>query len=290
MKNKIAVVIPVYNGEKSIQKALVSLELQTFSDWIAIIVNDGSTDNTEQILSKLNPNKFIVLTLKNNSGRGAARQVALEKIRELNLPYMCMLDADDWYYPNKLQIQYDFMEKNPEITLMSTSMIVNNSNKIGVATPFLNFKKLKFDNYSNFILLPHGPSIIRMNGILGFSYEKSFRLSEDKDFLRKILLNKEYCFVPQITYCYNRESSFTYKKYKESLLVDNKSYCNLDTRFLSKFKYCSFNYLKLFLMKIIIFSGKTETYFSKSLHKLSKKDNYFFNFYLKELESKKNIS
>jgi glycosyltransferase involved in cell wall biosynthesis len=282
---KIAVVMPVYNGEKSIQKSIASLELQTFSEWIAIIVNDGSTDNTAQILSKLNPNKFIVLTLKVNSGRGAARQVALEKIRELNIAYMCMLDADDWYYPNKLAIQHSFMEENCDIILMSTSMIVNNSKSTGVTQPFLDFKKLRFDNYSDFIFLPHGPSIIRMKDIINADYEKSFRFAEDKDFLRKILLHKEYCFLPEITYCYNRESSFSYKKYKDSLFIDNKSYFKLKNSLSSKLKYIFINCTKVSIVWYIIQTGKIETYFSRSLREISDEEKEKFDLLTKSLKN-----
>ncbi|MDK2773210.1 MAG: glycosyltransferase family 2 protein, partial [Flavobacterium sp.] len=122
----IAVVIPVFNGELSLLNSIKSLENQTFKEWIAIIVNDGSTDNSKDIIDGLDDEKFIKIHLENNAGRGFARQQALEKIRALEIKYMCMLDADDWYYYDKLEIQFNFMEKNPDVTLMATSMAVIN--------------------------------------------------------------------------------------------------------------------------------------------------------------------
>ena len=107
--SSIAVVIPVYNGEISLLKSLQTLENQTYKDWIAIIVNDGSTDNTKKIIDILDNEKYIKIHLENNKGRGFARQQALEKIRALDIKYMCMLDADDWYYSDKLEIQFNFM-------------------------------------------------------------------------------------------------------------------------------------------------------------------------------------
>ena len=50
---KIGVVIPVYNAEKSIEKSINSLLNQTFKDWLAIIINDGSTDNTVEIINNI---------------------------------------------------------------------------------------------------------------------------------------------------------------------------------------------------------------------------------------------
>ena len=110
---KIGVVIPVYNGEKSIEKAIKSLLCQTYKDWVAIIINDGSTDETVKILNTYKEDdRFRIFHFNQNKGRPYARQKGLEIVKELNLKYMCMLDADDWYYPGKLDCQYQFMENH----------------------------------------------------------------------------------------------------------------------------------------------------------------------------------
>ncbi|PHR13021.1 MAG: hypothetical protein COA40_05745, partial [Aequorivita sp.] len=203
---RIGVIIPVYNGEKSIEKSIESLLSQTFNDWVAIIVNDGSTDNTSKILNKyMNDNRFHICHFSKNKGRPYARQKGLEIVKELNLKYMCMLDADDWYYPEKLDYQYQFMESHPNIALLSSAIGVTNKQQelFRVIKPFPKRQYFRFNNYLNYMVIPHASSIIRVyeiNSNLNYNYTLSF--SEDQDFLRRLLINKDYVFDPLIQYIY----------------------------------------------------------------------------------------
>ncbi|MBD3724391.1 MAG: glycosyltransferase family 2 protein [Flavobacteriaceae bacterium] len=273
----IAVVIPVYNGALTIAKSIKSLENQTFKDWVAIIVNDGSTDNTKEIIEALDNKKHIKIHLEKNRGRGFARQTALNKIRELKIPYMCMLDADDWYFNDKLEYQFTFMEKNKDTTLLSNSILVEDDAKISLIKPFDKIQCFTYHNYNNFIQLPHASSIIRVNDIEGINYNVDLKYSEDKDFLRRILLSKKYCFDPKIAYCYNKEFSFSFLKYKKSLLCDNQSFLNLPVSWFSKLKFLSKNYFKILVVKILIVLNKVDVYFSKVNDKISSDELQLYN-------------
>ena len=99
---EISVILPVFNGEKYIENAIDSVLNQTFSDFELIIVNDGSTDNTADIVSQFNDSR-IILIHQENHGPGAARNNALEMA---NGNYVMYLDCDDWYHPKALEIAY----------------------------------------------------------------------------------------------------------------------------------------------------------------------------------------
>lgn len=92
---KISVIIPVYNGEKYIKKSVMSVINQTYRDVELIVVNDGSTDLTEHILSeiwgKYNPKGKIINIAR--SGAAHARNIGLENISG---EYFCLLDSDDY--------------------------------------------------------------------------------------------------------------------------------------------------------------------------------------------------
>lgn len=106
----ISVIIPVYNTEKYLDKCLSSLVRQTFRDFEAIIVNDGSTDGSASIMQRYendNPN-FICIT-KENGGQGSARNLALAKARG---EYIAFLDSDDYYEPDYLRLLYEAAEKH----------------------------------------------------------------------------------------------------------------------------------------------------------------------------------
>lgn len=93
MKPKISVIIPVYNGAKYLPDCLESLKKQTMKDWIAICIDDGSTDETPAILDKFaKKDKRFIVVHKKNAGVSAARN---DGIKKANSEYTHFMDADD---------------------------------------------------------------------------------------------------------------------------------------------------------------------------------------------------
>ena len=91
---EISVIIPVYNREKYIEKCLESVLSQTFADIEIICINDGSSDQTLEILQTYanKDSRFRIINLKTNQGASNARNIA---IKESNSPYLFFLDSDD---------------------------------------------------------------------------------------------------------------------------------------------------------------------------------------------------
>ena len=106
----ITIIIPVYNGEKNIERCLKSIQEQTFIDFEAIIINDGSIDNTEYFVKRIikNDKRFKLISLK-NCGVSNARNQGLNKAKG---NYVMFVDSDDWLEKNALQVLYDKMIKN----------------------------------------------------------------------------------------------------------------------------------------------------------------------------------
>ena len=93
MKPKISVVIPVFNGAKYLPRCLDSLIMQTFKDWIAICIDDGSTDETASVLNKYaKKDKRFIIVHKKNAGVSAARN---DGIKLAKTEYIHFMDADD---------------------------------------------------------------------------------------------------------------------------------------------------------------------------------------------------
>jgi glycosyltransferase involved in cell wall biosynthesis len=112
----ISVIISVYNGDKYLEDAIKSILNQTFEDFELIIVNDASTDNTQNIIDKYVDLDKRVSSIINeiNQGISISRNIALVKSQG---KYIATMDADDVSMPDRLEIQYNFMEKNPDIVL-----------------------------------------------------------------------------------------------------------------------------------------------------------------------------
>ena len=106
---KITVMMPAYNAGEYIAEAIESVLLQTFSDFELLIINDGSTDNTVEIIHSFNDNR-IVLIHQENLGIAAALNNGLLHARA---EYIARFDADDICYPDRLEKQYRFVQSNP---------------------------------------------------------------------------------------------------------------------------------------------------------------------------------
>ena len=109
MKVKVSVIIPAYNQAAFIHKAVTSLQAQTLDSWECIIVDDGSTDNTAEIVANIALNEPRVRLLqKQNGGSASARDMGLQQVQG---EYIQFLDADDTIAPNKLEQQVQLMER-----------------------------------------------------------------------------------------------------------------------------------------------------------------------------------
>ena len=116
----VSVIIPVYNGEKYIEKCLKSLIDQSLKDIQIICVNDGSTDNTLSILNQFasKDNRIKVIST-DNRGQGSARNTAL---KEANGEYISFIDADDWINENALELLYN-KAKSDDLDMLIYQMV-----------------------------------------------------------------------------------------------------------------------------------------------------------------------
>jgi glycosyltransferase involved in cell wall biosynthesis len=115
----ISVIIPTYNRQDFLPKALDSVLEQTHCNFEVIIVDDGSTDGTKDMLRSYN-DKRIRYIFKHNQGPAAARNSG---IKAAKFSYIAFLDSDDWFAKEKLEIQLDRMEREPHYPISHTDEI-----------------------------------------------------------------------------------------------------------------------------------------------------------------------
>lgn len=113
----VSVLLPVYNGGTFVQKTIDSILKQSFADFELIIINDGSTDNTKEILNNLTDRRVRVVH-KNNEGIGATLNKGLQMARG---KYIAQIDADDLAHPDRLEMQVKFLQENPGISVVGTA-------------------------------------------------------------------------------------------------------------------------------------------------------------------------
>lgn len=114
---QISVVMTTFNGEQFINEAVQSILSQTFKELEFIIVDDCSTDRTFQILSSYDDPRIILIKNQLNVGQTTALNIGIQSSRG---SYIARMDADDVSFPNRLEVQFDFLEKNPSIAVVGS--------------------------------------------------------------------------------------------------------------------------------------------------------------------------
>jgi glycosyltransferase involved in cell wall biosynthesis len=114
---KITVLMPAYNTGKYIHEAISSVLKQTFTDFELLIINDGSTDDTLAVTNSFTDARIRVIN-QDNKGVANALNNGLSNARA---PYIARFDADDVCYPNRLQVQYDFITEHPDYSIIGSA-------------------------------------------------------------------------------------------------------------------------------------------------------------------------
>ena len=119
----ISVIIPLYNKEEFIERVLLCIEKQTFTNWECIIVDDGSIDGSQEIVKNFIAEKGAkwVYVYQDNQGQAAARNNGMELAKG---KYISFLDADDLWPTDKLAIQFVEMEAHPNASLVLSSYAI----------------------------------------------------------------------------------------------------------------------------------------------------------------------
>ncbi|UAB76396.1 glycosyltransferase family 2 protein [Mesoflavibacter sp. SCSIO 43206] len=150
MQPLVSIITPMYNSEKFILKTINSVVDQTYSNWELLLIDDGSTDNTIQIVEGFKQKYSNIKLLQNSKNLGAA-QSRNKGIIEAKGDYIAFLDADDLWKPNKLDLQIQFMQThNCDVSFSSYEQIDENGkplNKLVQAIPKLTYNKYIKTNY-----------------------------------------------------------------------------------------------------------------------------------------------
>lgn len=148
-----AVIIPVYNGQKYIADCLNSLVSQSYKHWIAVCVNDGSTDNTEKIIEEYASNDpRICLISKENGGVSSARNAALDHLSNLKYDWVSFLDADDMLGIDNLSNLKEIICNHPKVDYIRTHCKSYQDRKdmtldVAIAHPLSSVKIMDSDQY-----------------------------------------------------------------------------------------------------------------------------------------------
>lgn len=214
MTQKVAVIMPVYNGAKYVRQAIESVLRQTFTDWQLIIVNDASTDDTEKILESFKDNRIKIVKNEKNLGSVASRNIALKECRS---EYIAILDADDISEPTRFEKQVNFLNSHPDFGLVGswTKIIGENGKPTGqigkdTTPPEKAPIKILFHNF-----LAHSSIMMRRKAIPEEPYRENAIPVEDVDLYLRMIHDFKFATLPKVLISYRSHPKGISKIYAE---------------------------------------------------------------------------
>ncbi|NSB16579.1 glycosyltransferase family 2 protein [Clostridium beijerinckii] len=150
-KYQISIIVPVYNVEKYVEKCVKSLLNQTFKNYEIILIDDGSTDSSYEIIKKIEEdNDNVSVITQKNQGQGKARS---EGIKQAKGEYLTFVDSDDWVSEDYLEKLYNSLkDNNADISVCNVAWVMEKSNEI-ISFKAFNFSTLTSEEAINELLL-----------------------------------------------------------------------------------------------------------------------------------------
>lgn len=230
---KISIIIPMHNEEKYLQECLESVLSQTINDIEVICVDDGSTDNTLQILQGYDDSRLTIIK-QNRQGAGMARNRALDVASG---EFVAFMDADD-YYPckNTLENMYIYAKKN-EVDAVGGSLLLDHDGKVEWDSSltrkkrvFMNDDVIEFLDYQFFC--GYWRFIYKLETLRKYNiYFPSYRRFQDPPFMLKAL-NSIGRFGTL------REGTYVYRIYEKKINYENTELiCDFASAFIDMLEY-----------------------------------------------------
>lgn len=204
----VSILMPVYNGRDYLRPAIESLLAQTFTDFEMIVVNDGSKDDSQAIIESYNDPRIVLI---NQQNQGVARSLN-NGLKIARGKYIRRHDADDISTPDSLQIQVDFLEKNPEYVMVCNQqafMTAKGNIARNYRVPNNRYfggekqRDLTFDDFSLNASSPvvHGTACYRRKEVIELGcYRPEFIVSEDNDLWLRLLEKYKIAVLNVCTY------------------------------------------------------------------------------------------
>ena len=214
-RSTVDVLIPAYNAAARIGRAIRSLRAQSLRDWRAVIVDDGSTDDTAEVVRRFGDDRLVVVRSPRNLGRGRARALGLT---QCTARYVALLDADDWCLPERLERLVAALEAGAGPAYAgSAAIIADGQGRASLGRGPRKDSRLPVGwNWDPAIVL-HPTLCLRRIVFQHVKYSPS-RISEDFGMVRRLTGRFAGLVLAEPLYVYDEEQSQTAHKYYLSSL------------------------------------------------------------------------
>lgn len=198
----VSIVMPVFNSGKTVAQAIASILNQTFTDWELLVIDDGSTDDTFEVAKSFADPRIIVV----RDDRNLRIPTRLnEGITTARGKFLARMDGDDIAYPNRLEIQLDYLYQHPEVDLVAGWVAVFRSDgtAFGALRGFPTHEEIWQRSWMG-MLMPHPSWIGRIEWFRRNPY-RIIDAAEDQDLLIRTYDKSRFATLPRIVLGYRED-------------------------------------------------------------------------------------
>lgn len=205
MNELVSVIMPIFNGEKYLKEAIESILNQTFTDFEFIIIDDGSSDNSLDIIKSFKDERIILI--KNNENKGIS--YSLNKgVEVAKGKYIARMDADDIALPNRLEMQLSFLEKNPTVDLIGCSVEWIDELGKSQSVDVRNYNHEMIECLLVFTCPLYHPTIIGKKSVFTtFGYNSTYDGMEDWELWTRMVRQYKIINIPEVLLKYRLHES-----------------------------------------------------------------------------------
>lgn len=193
MEHLISIVMPVYNAAPFLKDAVDSLLNQSFRDFELIVVDDASTDASLEILLSYDDPRILILQNTTNLGNYPSRNKAMSVAKGR---YICVMDADDMAMPDRLDVQFRFLESHPEVLACGSAYRIIGDDRIyaGLQDYELVQKALLVNNCFLHPSICFRADVLDKTGL----YDECYVYASDYDFICRMALAGPVVNLPDV--------------------------------------------------------------------------------------------
>lgn len=208
---KLSVVMPIYNAEKYLAKAIESILNQTFNDFEFLIINDGSTDKSLEIINNYLDNRIKLISNESNRGLIYCLNLGLNIAKG---EYIARMDADDFSLARRFEKQVNFLDNNQEIAgLGAQANFINENDKIiGWSGVEISKLMIKWGSFFGCQIL-HPTLMMRANIYKKYLYDNNYLHAEDYELWTRVLLDYDLVNLNERLLNYRQSSDSVSTRY-----------------------------------------------------------------------------
>lgn len=240
---KVSIILPVYNGEAFLEKALESILAQTYKNFELIVVDDGSTDRTKNILQKFKDKRIKLFYNRKRLGIGATLNKAISKASGI---YLARADADDIMSPKRIETELRFLKNNSKVVAVGswTKIIDSNGKIIGERKMPLDHKKITEMMF--YAMGMQNPTVMFNRKLIPTNFHwcrTSIVIDDDLDLLFRLLPFGKFANIPKFL--------VNYRIHENNISLRNPKATFWEAQEIRKMAVKKYRYKPTFMAKIL---------------------------------------